>query len=121
MMLLKSVLATIQMTMTIAFVNAGDLYAESQANDRVALMLSGQNCSEHRQAIAQKLSQIPGVKRVDMDLIEDHILIDRLHDQRTAADFQAIVNGIIPPDGQCHAEIMESCISAGPIPPTPPQ
>ena len=120
-MLMKIVPATILMTITVAFADAVTLHAEPQANDRVSLMLSGQNCSAHRQAIARKLSQVPGVIRIDMDLIEDHILIDRIQDQRTAADFQAIVNDIIPPDGQCRAEIMESCISAGPVAPTPSQ
>jgi hypothetical protein len=116
---MKVVPTTILMTMAIAFADAGTLYAEPQANDRVALMLSGQNCSTHRQAIVKKLYQVPGVIRVDMDLIDDHILIDRIQDQRTAADFQAIVNDMIPPDGQCRAEIMESCISASPVSPTP--
>lgn len=118
-MLMKIVPATILMTLTIAFADAGTSRAEPQANDRIALMLSGPNCSAHHQAIARKLYQIPGVIRVDMDLIDDHIMIDRVQDQRTAADFQAIVNDIIPPDGQCRAEIMESCISAGPTSPTP--
>jgi len=105
----------------IACGTAGTLHAEPRANHRVALMLSGKNCSAHHEAIAQKLYQIPGVTRVNMSLIEDHILIDRVQDHRTAADFQAIVNDIIPPDAQCRAEIMESCISASPIPPTPAQ
>jgi hypothetical protein len=82
------------------------------------LALSGQNCSPHHQAIAKTLYQVPGVMRIDMNLIDSHVLIDRIQDQRTAKDFQAIVNGIIPSDAQCRAEVMESCISAAPIPPS---
>ena len=98
----------------------GTLYAEPRANHRVALMLSGQDCSAHHEAIAQKLYQIPGVARVNMNLIADHVLIDRVQDHRTAEDFQTIVNDVIPQNANCRAEIMESCISAPPIPPTSP-
>jgi len=94
-------------------------HAEPRANHRVTLTLSGENCSAYHEAITQKLYQIPGVVRVNMQLIEDHILIDRVQDQRTAEDFMAIVNGIIPQDAPCRAEIMGSCISADPIPPSP--
>ncbi|MBH0178826.1 MAG: hypothetical protein HP491_13425 [Nitrospira sp.] len=104
--------------LTLAFVSAGILHAEPRANERIALALSGKNCSAHHQAIAKTLHQIPGVTRVDMTLIDGHVLIDRIQDQRTAEDFQTIVNGILPSDAQCRAEIMESCISADPIPPS---
>jgi hypothetical protein len=104
------------MALTLNLASAGMLHAESRANERISLALSGPNCSLHHQAIAQGLSQVQGVTRIDMNLIADHILIDRVQDQRTAEDFQAIVNDIIPSDGQCRAEVMESCISAGPTP-----
>jgi len=101
--------------------NMGIAQAAPRANDRVALRLTGQNCSIYHEIITQQLHQIPGVVRVDLQLIEDHILIDRVHDGRTATDFQDLINGFIPSDAQCRAETMESCISAGPIPPTPAQ
>ena len=102
-----------------AWGNIDSVQAEPRANHRVTLTLSGENCSAHHEAIAQKLYQVPGVVRVNMQLIEDHIMIDRVQDERTAEDFLAIVNGIIPPDAPCRAEIMGSCISAGPITPSP--
>jgi len=117
-MLKKSLPRTIAITLMLALASAGMLHAEPRANERIALALSGQNCSLHHQSIAQRLSQVPGVIRIDMNLIDDHVLIDRIQDERTAADFQAIVNDIIPSDGQCRAEVMESCISAGPTPPS---
>jgi len=104
--------------LTLALASTGILHAEPRANERIALALSGQNCSLHRQAIAKTLSQVPGVIRIDMDLIDGHVLIDRIQDERTAADFQTIINGVLPSDAQCRAEVMESCISADPMPPS---
>lgn len=96
-------------------------HTEKHAHNRISVTLSGKNCPAHRQLIAQKLAEIPGVLRVNMELLEDHVLIDHVQDQRTAEDFKNIINEIIPQDGGCRAEIIEGCISAGPIPPTPPQ
>lgn len=104
--------------LTLALASTGILHAEPRANERIALALSGQNCSPHHQAIAKTLYQVPGVTRIDMTLIDGHVLIDRIQDQRTATDFQTIINGILPSDAQCRAEIMESCISADPMPPS---
>jgi hypothetical protein len=104
--------------LTLTLVSAGILHAEPRANERITLALSGQNCSPHHQAIAKTLSQVPGVTRIDMTLIDGHVLIDRIQDQRTAEDFRTIVNGILPSDAECRAEIMESCISADPMPPS---
>ncbi len=114
----KLLLGTIVMALTLTLASAGILHAEPRANERIALALSGQNCSLYHQAISQGLSRVPGVIRIDMKLIADHVLIDRIQDQRTSEDFLAIVNGLIPSDGQCRAEVMESCISADPTPPS---
>lgn len=93
---------------------SGNLYAEQRVNDRIALTLSGPDCAAHREQITKRLYQIPGVKRVDMDLIEGHVLIDRIRDQLTVDDFKAIVNEVIPPGSRCLAEFIEGCISVGP-------
>ena len=106
--------------LTLALASAGILHAEPRANERIALALSGQNCSPYHQSIAKTLSQVPGVTRIDMTLIDGHVLIDRIQDQRTAEDFRTIVNSILPSEAQCRAEIMESCISADPMPPSNP-
>lgn len=94
---------------------SGDLYAEQRMNDRIALTLSGADCAAHREQITKRLYQIPGIKRVDMDLVEGHVLIDRVRDQLTIDDFKAIVNEVIPPGSQCLAEFIEGCISVGPM------
>jgi hypothetical protein len=95
--------------------SGGDLYAEERVNDRIALTLSGPDCAAHREQITKRLYQIPGVKRVDMDLVEGHVLIDRVRDQLTVDDFKAIVNEVIPPGSRCLAEFIEGCISVGPM------
>lgn len=95
-----------------------DLHAEQGVqgvNDRIALTLSGADCAAHREQITKRLYQIPGVKRVDMDLIEGHVLIDRVRDQRTIDDFKTIVNEVIPPGSRCLAEFIEGCISVSPM------
>ncbi|MCP9454577.1 MAG: hypothetical protein NNA18_00525 [Nitrospira sp.] len=93
----------------------GDLYAEQRVNDRIALTLSGPDCAAHRERIIKRLYQIPGVKRVDRDLIEGHVLIDRIRDRLTVDDFKALVNEVIPPGSRCLAEFIEGCISVGPM------
>lgn len=118
-MAIKIAAATCFIVVMVAAGDIGAAQAEPRANHRVALRLSGENCSVYHEAITQKLHQIPGVARVDLQLIEDHILIDRVQDQRTAEDFQDIVNSVIPSEVSCRAETMESCISAGPVSPTP--
>lgn len=97
---------------------AFDLRAEQGVqgiNDRIALTLSGADCAAHREQITKRLYQIPGVKHIDMDLIEGHVLIDRVRDQRTIDDFKTIVNEVIPPGSRCLAEFIEGCISVGPM------
>ena len=120
-MAIKILAASCFVIVMIAMGDIGTVQADPRANNRVALRLSGQNCSPYHEVITQKLHQIQGVVRIDLHLIEDHILIDRVQDQRTAEDFPNIINTVIPSDAQCRAETMESCISAGPIPPTPAQ
>jgi hypothetical protein len=100
---------------SVAVFISGDLHAEQQVNDRVALTLSGPECPAQRERIAQRLYQIPGVKRVDMNLVEEHVLIDHVRGQLTVDDFKAIVNEVIPPGSQCRAEFIEGCISVGPM------
>lgn len=100
---------SVQILMALAL--TGILHAES-ANQRITLALSGQNCSAYHQMIAQRLSRIAGVKRIDLQLIPDHLLIDRTQDMLAAEDFAVIVNEVLPAVGECHADVMQSCISA---------
>ncbi|MEK7301220.1 MAG: hypothetical protein AAB072_08965 [Nitrospirota bacterium] len=86
--------------------------AES-AQDRVALMLTGPDCLSLRQQIVSALEQQAGVLRADQDLMPDHVLVDIVRPHLTEEELTAIANQAIS-GGQCRADIMKSCITAGP-------
>lgn len=111
---------TIRRTLFIALTSsviltAGHLSAEQQVHDRVALTLSGSDCMAQKEQIAERLNQIPGIKRVDMDLVEGHVLIDHARGHFTVDELKTIVNTVISPGSQCRAEFIEGCISVGPM------
>jgi hypothetical protein len=89
----------------------GVAHAEA-VRERTALMLSGRDCPAQRQAIIQRFTEAAGVTRIDMSILPDHVMIDRVGDRMTAEDFATLVNEIMAGDGHCHAEVMKSCITA---------
>ena len=91
---------------------AGPAHAEP-TRERIALMLSGQDCPAQQQAVIQRLAGVAGVVQVDMSMIPDHVMIDRTSDRLTAEDFAALVNDAMAAGGLCRAEVMKSCITAG--------
>lgn len=86
--------------------------AES-AHERVALMLTGPDCLSLRQQIVSALEQQTGVLRADHDLMPDHVLVDIVRSHLTEEELTAIANQAIS-GSQCRADIMKSCITAGP-------
>ncbi len=91
-------------------VNAGT------SHERVALFLSGQDCPSFSRSLAVELAQVPGVTRVEPDSVPDHVLIDVVSGQVTPDDLLAVARRHVRPDTGCRVEIMQSCISAGPVP-----
>lgn len=91
---------------------AGAAHAEP-TRERIALMLSGQDCPAQQQAVIQRLAGVAGVVQVDMSMIPDHVMIDRTSDRLMAEDFAALVNDAMAAGGLCRAEVMKSCITAG--------
>jgi len=91
-------------------VNAGT------SHERVALFLSGQDCPSFSRSLAVELAQVPGVTRVEPDSVPDHVLIDVVSGQVTPDDLLAVARRHVGPDTGCRVEIMQSCISAGPVP-----
>jgi hypothetical protein len=91
--------------------NANPSLAEP-LQERVALMLSGKDCPSLQPSIAEALQQAPGVTRVDLSILPDHVMIDRVQSRFTPDDFAAIVNKLTPVGASCRAEIMKSCITA---------
>lgn len=108
---------TLLLSLTFFLSIQGIAQAES-GHDRVALFLSGPSCSSLRQTITTALQQQPGVLHVDHDLMPDHVLIDIVRQQLTDETLAAQVNATIG-ESQCRAEIMKSCITAGPSPHDP--
>jgi hypothetical protein len=86
------------------------------SQERVALSLSGQDCSSYRQTMAAELARLPGVRRVDLDSVPDHALVDVMHGVTTTELIAAMVRRM-EPAMRCQVEIMKSCISANLSPP----
>jgi hypothetical protein len=87
--------------------------AES-AHERVALMLSGPDCPSAGQAITDALQQQTDVLRADQNLMPGHVLVDIVRQEMTEETVIAITKVAIGA-AQCQAEIMKSCITAGPL------
>ena len=98
------------LSLTLSMPDTGQ--AES-AQDRVALMLSGPDCPSVRDRVTIALQQQAGVLRADKDLMPDHVLVDIVRPHLTEEELTAIANQAIS-GGQCRADIMKSCITAGP-------
>lgn len=95
---------------------AGLVLLASQADAagaRIALSLTGEACAPQREAIETTLSQMPGVRAVDLRSVPGHVLIDVEEDRVTTDQLAAAVNGLAAQRGSCTAEVMQSCITAG--------
>ena len=87
------------------------------AMERVPVALTGPGCDTHENELSKALFALQGVNAAHFHHVPDHVLVD-------------ITVGIIVPEElvrhlntaatswQCRAEIMQSCITAGPPPPT---
>ena len=95
------------------FLSAHETARAESAHDRVALMLSGPDCPSVQKMMASTLRQQSGVLHVDTDLMPDHVLVDIVRPHLTEEELTAIANQAIS-GGQCRADIMKSCITAGP-------
>ncbi len=91
--------------------------ASQAAMERVPVTLTGPGCDSHENELSRTLLTLQGVNAAHFHRIADHVLVD-------------ITVGIIVPEElvhhlntaatswQCHAEIMQSCITADPAPHT---
>lgn len=92
-----------------------EVLAADRTNDRVALFISGSECPAQRRAIAEILSHSPGVKGVDMTAVPDHALVDIVVGTTTGETLSELVRTQLPATSDCRVEVMQSCISAGPV------
>lgn len=90
-------------------------FAADVAHERVALFLSGAECETQRRAIADILSNSPGVRSVDMTAVPDHALVDITVSVTTGETLADIVRTQLPATAACHVDVMKSCITAGPL------
>ncbi|NOS76401.1 MAG: cation transporter [Nitrospira sp.] len=95
------------------FLLRDDTAQAESTHERVTLMLSGPDCPSIRQRITTALHQQPGVLNVDPDLMPDHVLVDIVQSTLTDTTLAATAHTAIA-GARCRAEIMKSCITAGP-------
>ena len=95
------------------FLSAHETAQAESAHERITLMLSGPDCPSIRQRITTALYQQSSVLNVDPDLMPDHVLVDIVQSTLTDTTLAATAHTAI--DGaRCRADIMKSCITAGP-------
>lgn len=107
------------MTLSCLLLSVGCLASPANADtsrERVALFLSGQDCPSSRRNIAAELAQVAGVTRVDLESVPDHALVDVVSGAVAPEDLLAAARRSTLKGARCQAEIMKSCISAGPSP-----
>ena len=90
--------------------------AAETSQERVALSLSGPDCSSQHQSIVAALARISGVSHVDSESVPDHVLVDVVHGAVPPEELTAAAARSLPPNAQCLVAIMKSCISANPSP-----
>lgn len=76
-------------------------------------MLNGPDCPSLQDTLTTALRQHDGVLQADPDLMPGHLLVDVLSAQLTDETLAATANTALA-GTQCRAEIMKSCITAGP-------
>lgn len=88
------------------------------ADDRIALLLTGDACALSHGVLKQKLSRVAGVRQIDLHAVPDHVLIDV---DRAVIDADSLIpqiNDILAAQPLCRATPMKSCISADLRPPS---
>ena len=86
--------------------------AADTSRERVALSLSGPDCSSQRLSIRAALTQIPGVSHVDLESVPDHVLVDVAQGDVTPEELSGAATGTVTSGTLCLVDIMKSCISA---------
>lgn len=90
--------------------------AADTSRERVALSLSGPDCSSQRLSIVTALAQMRDVGHVDLESVPDHALVDIISGDVTPEALSAAATRGLTSGAQCHIEIMKSCISASLFP-----
>jgi hypothetical protein len=82
------------------------------ADERIALMLTGAACPQNQAAVERKLSEIPGVRHIELHAIPDHVLLDADFSMVNGEALATAVNDVLAARRPCSATLMKSCVSA---------
>ena len=85
--------------------------------ERVALSLSGPECSTQHPSIVAALTKVPGVDRVDSTSVPEHTLVDLQRGSVAPEELLAVARRALAGGLRCQVDIMKSCISAAPASP----
>ncbi|MBS0172059.1 MAG: hypothetical protein JSR62_17070 [Nitrospira sp.] len=80
--------------------------------ERVALSLSGPDCSAQHPSIVAALTRIPGVARVDVQSVPEHALVDVQSGAIGPDELREAASRALTASRRCQIEIMKSCITA---------
>ena len=83
--------------------------------DRIVFQLSGPQCGTHATTIFSILSPLPGVRAIDLSSIPGHALVDIDTDVLSGQNLVETVRRLWQNKDACLIELMQSCISAGPV------
>jgi hypothetical protein len=89
--------------------------SEASSLDRIVFQLSGSQCGTQTTTIFSILSPLPGVRAIDLSSIPGHALVDIDTDVLSGSNLVETVRRLWQNKGACLIELMQSCISAGPV------
>jgi hypothetical protein len=84
-------------------------------HERIALMLQGGSCRDHREEIARSLRPVRGVVAIHFDLVPDLVMVDVEVGAVSPAELEQALADAKSSYWQCTARQIESCISTGPM------
>ncbi|MCG3773636.1 MAG: hypothetical protein JW395_0445 [Nitrospira sp.] len=91
--------------------------ASHAAMERVPVALVGPDCNTHENELSKTLLTLQGVNAAHFHRIADHVLVDITVGMIVPEELVRHLNTAAT-SWQCRAEIMQSCISAAPVPQT---
>ena len=91
--------------------------ASHAAMERVPVALTGPGCDSHENELSRALHTLQGVNAAHFHRIPDHVLVDITVGMIVPEELVRHLNTAAT-SWQCRAEIMQSCITAAPVPQT---
>ncbi len=105
------------MTLTVGLGVFQPARASQAAMERVPVALTGPGCDSHENELSRALLALQGVNAAHFHRIPDHVLVDITVGMIVPEELVRHLNTAAT-SWQCRAEIMQSCITAAPVPQT---